>query len=374
MIGVVETRDGRCPIEAVEGDLAALAARIVAVAPRGRLIVVSDDTVGTLYGVALVSELTRLGHDARAVSFPAGEASKSIATAVALWTDLFSHPFDRGDSIIALGGGVTGDLAGFVASTAMRGVRVVQVPTSVLAMCDAAIGGKTGVNVDAGKNLVGTFHHPAAVLCWLPALASLDDREYRSGLAEAVKSALIDGAPSFDAIERDAEALARRDAEAIRRTVGMAAHLKARIVTEDDREQGVRRLLNLGHTFGHAIEHASGYGAWTHGEAVAAGMMAALRFGVDHGLTAPALLERLGRVLTALGLPTSPPALSVAEWVEPMSRDKKRQGEHIRLVLCRAAGACLDHPVTLTALTEWLPALSDSPGRGRSHDSGEGHA
>lgn len=361
MIAVVETRDGRCPIELVDGDAAALAARIVAFAPRGRIVLVSDDRVATLYGHQVASALFDAGRDARTLSFPDGEASKSLETASALWSALFAEPFDRGDTVVALGGGVTGDLAGFVASTAMRGVRVLQVPTTVLAMCDAAIGGKTGINVAAGKNLVGTFHHPDAVLAWLPSLVSLDARELRSGLAEAVKSALIDGDASFDALEADGAALAARDPDALRRTIGMAARLKARIVTEDDREQGVRRLLNLGHTFGHAIEHASGYGAWTHGEAVAAGMVAALRFGTDHGLTSPDLVARVIALLETLELPTAPPALSVDAWIGPMARDKKRQGDHIRLVLCRAPGACIDHPVTLTALTEWLPVLSDSP-------------
>lgn len=349
----VQHARGSYPIRLVRGAAQDVAEAVAAVAPTGRIVVVSDDRVAGLYGRALVDAFGSI-RDARLLTFAAGEASKSIDTASMLWAALFEGAFDRGDVIVALGGGVTGDLAGFVAATAMRGVRFVQVPTTVLAMSDAAIGGKTGVNMAAGKNLVGAFHAPLGVFAWIDTLATLDARERRSGMAEIVKSAWIDSADAVARVESDAAAMADGDLEALTRGVGIAASLKARVVTEDEREAGRRRVLNLGHTFGHAIESASGYGAWTHGEAVAAGMVLSARLSAELGLCGHEFESRMRSMLTRCGLPTEPPPLTLDAWTEPLFRDKKRQGDGVHFVVGRGAGEIFDQHVEYVHLRSWL--------------------
>lgn len=352
---VVQHALGAYPVHVLRGPATRIAAAVDAAAPTGRLVVVSDDTVAALYAGPLAEALrSTAGRDVRVVTFAAGEASKSLDTARTLWSALFDAPFDRGDVIVALGGGVTGDLAGFVAATAMRGVRFVQVPTTVLAMSDAAIGGKTGVNVPQGKNLVGAFHAPEAVVAWIDTLQTLSERERRSGLAEIIKSAWIEGPDAVDQVARDAAAMAGGDLDALERGVDIAARLKARIVTEDEREGGRRRLLNLGHTFGHAIETSTGYGTWTHGEAVAAGMVLAARASEAFGFADASFERQMRTIVEACGLPVEPPDLAIDEWLDPMLRDKKRSGDGVRLVLGRRAGEIFDQHVEYVHLRSWL--------------------
>jgi 3-dehydroquinate synthase len=261
---------------------------------------------------------------------------------------------DRNDTVVALGGGVTGDLAGFVAATVLRGISFIQMPTTMLAMADAAIGGKTGINVGAGKNLVGSFYQPEAVLCWLPSLKSLDARELRSGMAEVVKSALIDGDEAVERVRDHASAALDYDIEALAHMAEIGAGLKARIVSDDVHEKGVRSYLNLGHTFGHAIEHAQGYGEWTHGEAISAGMVIAARYSVDHGHAEPSFTDTVIELLEAFDLPTEPPSMSLDEWETPIFRDKKRQGDSVKLILATGVGGVFAEPTEFRVLSKWL--------------------
>ena len=350
----VTTPDGSTyPVSFIGGSLDSLAGQVSEHAS-GRIIVVSDANVSRLYGKALVRSLTELGRQARILQFSAGESHKTMSTVEALWAGIFAEAVDRGDTIVALGGGVVGDVAGFIASTVMRGIRFVQCPTTVLAMSDAAIGGKTGVNTAFGKNLVGSFYQPKAVVAWTPSLATLSDREVRSGLAEVVKSALLSGESELRTLEKDAPALAKRAPDALHRAAAMAARVKCEIVSNDIHERGNRALLNLGHTFGHAIEHASGYGTWTHGEAVAAGIVLALRYSATLDWTTDALTERVKQLQSSLGLPNDAPPLSIDDWMDPILRDKKRSGEQVKLVLCRGIGNCVTHATDLTTLKSWL--------------------
>ena len=320
----------------------------------GRLIVISDSNVAPLYGRPLVSALAARGRDARMVVFPAGEASKNIKTVVALWDEVFTAPLDRGDTVVAVGGGVAGDIGGFVASTLMRGVDVIQVPTTLLAMADAAIGGKTGFNLPAGKNLVGAFHQPRAVLCWIDALETLDERELRSGMAEVIKSSLIDGPDAVSELGEVMKAALTRDRDALERAVKIGAGLKARIVSEDVKEKGTRALLNLGHTFGHAIEQASGYGAWTHGEAVAIGMIMASEFTCDIDGGSRSTVDLVRQLIVDANLPAGSPDLTIHQWIDPMCRDKKRSRDAIRLILCRAPGQCYTRETSISELEQWF--------------------
>ena len=345
------------PIFTEEGGPAELAETLNRLRPAGRLLVVTDSNVARLHCHALVDAVEELGREVRLFVVPAGEGSKSPDTLIALWNQAFSGAVDRDDCVVAVGGGVPGDIGGFFASTLMRGLPVIQVPTTVLAMSDAAIGGKTGVNLAAGKNLVGSFHRPLGVVQWTGALQTLDAREHRSGLAEVVKSAWIDGPEFLDALEVRCGALASRDAEATRWAVGRAAALKARIVAADELEGGVRRLLNLGHTFGHALERSSGYGTWTHGECVSVGMVMAFRYGETVGFTGSGETQRLISILESLKLPAAIPSLKVTEWLDPILRDKKRTGDAIRLILCSDPGACEAVATPIAELVDWVKTL-----------------
>lgn len=345
------------PIVAEDGGPAEVAALLNELRPSGRLLLVTDTNVATLHALALQEGLEALRRDVRAFVVPAGESSKSPQTMIGLWNQVFSGPVDRDDCVIAVGGGVVGDIGGFLASTVMRGIPVIQVPTTVLAMSDAAIGGKTGVNLPSGKNLVGAFHRPEAVVQWSGALSTLSAREHRSGLAEVVKSAFIDGPQFLGGLEERATALAAGDIGATRWAVSRAAGLKARIVAEDELEGGVRRLLNLGHTFGHALERSSGYGSWTHGESVAVGMVMVFRYGLEKGITSESDLARLISILESLKLPVAIPSLKVPEWLDPILRDKKRSGEAIRLILCREPGVCETIATPIAELVDWVNTL-----------------
>jgi 3-dehydroquinate synthase len=342
------------PIVAAGGGAEEVAELVERLRPTGRLLVVSDSNVGPLYAKPLADELRSSGREVREFTVEAGESSKCIAVMERLWNEAFAGPIDRDDAVVAVGGGVVGDLGGFLASTLMRGIPVVQVPTSVLAMSDAAIGGKTGINLSAGKNLVGAFHRPCGVIQWIGALPTLSEREHRSGLAEVVKSAMIEGEDAFAALERGAGSLVAGDPGVTQRGVMMAAHLKARVVHEDEHEGGLRRLLNLGHTFGHALERSSGYGEWTHGECVAVGMVIVCRYGESIGFTDSAVTSRLVSLLESLKLPVSTRSLRVDEWLDPMLRDKKRSGDAIRLILCRKPGVCETVKTPITEIAEWV--------------------
>ena len=295
-------------------------------------LVVTNETVEPLYLDALVANLT--GKQVRVISLPDGEAYKTLETVEDILDMLVENGANRDTTVVALGGGVVGDIAGFAAACYMRGVDFIQVPTTLLAQVDSSVGGKTGVNHASGKNLIGAFHQPRAVLIDTGTLKTLPDRELKAGLAEVIKYGAIVDADFFAWIEDNLEALIARDADALAAAVQRSCELKAEIVAEDERESGRRALLNFGHTFGHAIEHCQGYGEWLHGEAVAAGMVMAAQLSANDA----ALAGRIEKLLERAGLPTRPPAIAANDLLAAMSLDKKVQGKQLRFVLLRSLG------------------------------------
>ncbi|WP_257389207.1 3-dehydroquinate synthase [Tahibacter caeni] len=306
---------------------------------RGRhVLVVSNATVAPLYLDTVLAGLD--GLQAASLVLPDGEQYKTLEHCGEVLEALAALKANRDACVIALGGGVVGDLAGFAASCWMRGVDFLQMPTTLLAQVDSSVGGKTGVNLPAGKNLVGAFHQPRAVVVDTDTLASLPAREYRSGLAEVVKYGAIGDAAFFAWLEREADALAARDDEAVAEAIERSCRHKAGVVARDEREDGERALLNFGHTFGHALETAGGYGRLLHGEAVAIGMVLAAALSADLGLAAAADAERLQRLLGRLGLSTALPDGSDAQaLLQLMYLDKKNLSGQLRLILWRGIGA-----------------------------------
>jgi 3-dehydroquinate synthase len=299
--------------------------------------VLSDANVAPLYLERVRAALA--GKQVHALVIPAGEQEKTLARFGEAMQALAQAGANRDATVLALGGGVVGDLAGFAAACWMRGVRCVQLPTTLLAMVDSSVGGKTAVDLPAGKNLVGAFHQPAAVLADLGTLATLPARELRAGLAEVVKAAAIADAPFFAWLEANAEGLAVGDEALLEHAIATAIAFKAGVVARDERELGERMLLNLGHTFGHAIETAQGYGGLLHGEAVAVGMVLAATLSAQLGRAPAEDTRRLRALLTRLGLPTEVPAgLEAPELLAHMRLDKKAVSGMPRLVLWRGIG------------------------------------
>ena len=303
-------------------------------------VLVSDDNVAAHYLGRAEDSLRGHGFDVAAIIVAPGEPSKSIAECEHVWGSFAATGLDRSGVVIALGGGVVGDLAGFCAATWMRGVPVVQVPTTVLAMTDAAIGGKTGVNVPDGKNLVGAFHQPSAVIVDVDTLATLPRREIAAGLAEVVKCAVLDDHAALERLRDDAAALLSAEPVAALDAITLGASVKVRIVAEDPLERtGRRALLNLGHTVGHALEKVAGYGALRHGEAVAIGTVVAARISVARGLATETLVDEITRTLTALELPVAlPTGADPADVVAATRLDKKSHHGVRRMVLPLGAG------------------------------------
>jgi 3-dehydroquinate synthase len=317
----------------------------------GRVFVVTDEIVAPLYLERLGAAL---GGDAGSLVVPAGEGTKTLAQAARIFDALVGARCGRDAVIVALGGGVVGDLAGFAAACWQRGVAWIQVPTTLLAQVDASVGGKTAVNHPAGKNLIGAFHQPRAVLCDTTTLLTLDARQFGAGLAEVIKHALIADADFFDWIERNLPGLLRREEAPLAEAVERSCAIKARVVALDEREvSGRRALLNLGHTFGHAIEVATGFDSWLHGEAVAAGLVLAARFSARAGLLDASSAERVARVVRAAGLPVAPPAIPPEQFLDHMRRDKKVRAGRMSLVLLERIGSALSTsefaPADLTA-------------------------
>lgn len=304
--------------------------------PGRDLLLVSNTTVAPLYARSLEQSLP----DRRIVEavLPDGESHKTLATVARLLDVLVANHFGRDATIIALGGGVVGDMAGFAAACYQRGVTYVQVPTTLLAQVDSSVGGKTGVNHPGGKNLIGAFHQPAAVIADTATLATLSDRELRAGLAEIIKYGLIRDAAFFAWLEESMDRLLAREPSALARAIRRSCEIKAEIVGRDEREHGERALLNLGHTFGHAIESASGYSGWLHGEAVGAGIAMAAAMSRECGTFHAEQLERVRALLNRTGLPIQARDVSAASALEHMRIDKKVKAGRIRLVLLRGIG------------------------------------
>lgn len=308
----------------------------------GRILVVSDENVARLYLERLRPSLGRIEHKRRLI-LPAGEEHKTVTSWQRIIDELVSLKAQRDATVLALGGGVIGDLAGFAAASYMRGIRVVQLPTTLLAQVDASVGGKTGFNHAQGKNLVGAFHAPAAVVADLDTLLSLDERDYRAGLAEVVKYGAIRDPGFFAWLEANVEALATRVPQTLTEAVYQSVRNKAEVVSADEHEAGQRALLNFGHTFGHALETATDYRTYRHGEAVAIGMALATRLSEVLGRIEVGASERMNRLLERLGLPTALPSdIEPGRLLNLMRLDKKNRADQIRLVLLDGIGqACV---------------------------------
>lgn len=269
-----------------------------------------------------------------------GERFKTLGTYAEVIDQLVARGHNRDTTIVALGGGVVGDVAGFAAATYQRGVELVQVPTTLLAQVDSAVGGKTAVNHPGGKNLVGAFHQPRAVVADVSVLRTLPRREFAAGLAEVVKYGVIADAEFFAWLEANATALLAQNTSALRHAVCRACQIKAEVVAADERETGRRAILNFGHTFGHALEAATGYERFLHGEAVAIGMTMAMTLSVQLGRAEPGDATRVGALLTALGLPTEAPGLQAGPLRQAMGMDKKVRDGQLRFIVCDGLGAC----------------------------------
>jgi len=309
-----------------------------------RALIVTDANVASLHLPTLQAALERAGIAQHTIRLPAGEQTKDFAYLARLSEEILSHRIERGSLLIALGGGVIGDITGFAASILLRGIDFVQIPTTLLAQVDSSVGGKTGINTSQGKNLVGTFHQPRLVLAHLDALTTLPKHEIRAGSAEVVKYGLIADAAFFAWLEDHGAALVDGNTEARRHAVAVSCAAKARIVGADEREAGQRALLNLGHTFGHALEAECGYGdELLHGEAVAIGMVMAFDLSARLGLCPTADAARLARHLASVGLPTGLDAIDGRRFapdrlIEHMRRDKKVAQGRIAFVLTRGIG------------------------------------
>ena len=312
---------------------AALLARHIAARD---LLIVTNETIAPLY---LQTLTTSLG-DRRieSVILPDGESYKTLDTFGRIVDVLIDQRLNRDAAIVALGGGVVGDMAGFAAAAYQRGIDYIQVPTTLLAQVDSSVGGKTAVNHPRAKNMIGAFHQPRAVIADTRTLSTLPDREYRAGMAEVVKYGFIHDAQFLTWIEANTAALNARDDQAVMHAIRRSCEIKAQIVGVDEREQGLRAILNLGHTFGHAIETATGYGTWLHGEAVATGMVMAADMSSRLGWITPAERDRVVSILQNFGLPVRGPAIGAQRARELMGMDKKVLGGKLRLVLLRQMG------------------------------------
>jgi 3-dehydroquinate synthase len=302
-----------------------------------QVMIVTNETVAPLYLGAVRAALS--GLSVGEVVLPDGEVYKTQAVLDRIYDALLASRYGRDCTLVALGGGVVGDMAGFAAACYQRGVDFIQVPTTLLAQVDSSVGGKTGINHPLGKNMIGAFHQPRAVIADTDTLATLPDRELSAGLAEVIKYGLIGDAGFFDWIAAHVGALRGRDPAALAYAIRRSCECKAEIVAADERESGRRALLNLGHTFGHAIETGAGYGNWLHGEAVGAGMCMAADLSARQGWLDAADLERVRALVAAAGLPVAPPSdLSPERFLELMAVDKKVLAGRLRLVLLRAIG------------------------------------
>jgi 3-dehydroquinate synthase len=317
-----------------------------------KVLVVTDEVVAPLWLPRLEQGLA--GRPFEACVLPGGEEQKTLGNVAVIIDALVAARLNRDGLVLALGGGVIGDVAGFAAASYQRGIAIVQLPTTLLAMVESSVGGKTGVNHPGGKNLIGAFHQPSAVIADTDTLSTLPDRQLRAGLAEMVKAALAADAGFFAWLEANLGKVLAHDAAALEEAIRRSCAIKAAIVAEDEREQGRRALLNLGHTFGHAIEAGAGYGRVLHGEAVAAGLALAAELSARTGRLPGDEALRVRELLLSAGLPVDPPRLGRARMLELMSMDKKVKGGAMRLVLLDGIGKAA---VTADCPREALEAL-----------------
>ena len=305
----------------------------------GSSAVITDRTVEKLYAAGVVDALRKSGFAPVVISIAPGEASKSLAALESLYDRMTAAALDRSSTVFALGGGVVGDLAGFAAATFLRGIALVQVPTTVVAQVDSALGGKTGINHRHAKNLIGAFYQPRLIVADVTTLATLPDREFREGLAEVIKYGAIMDAALIADLERDLDAILARRANLLEHVVARSLAHKAAVVGADERESGLRKTLNFGHTIGHAIEASAGYGSYLHGEAVAIGMVEAARLSSRYAGLSADEASRLQRLIERAGLPTAMPAgWNNADFLRALGLDKKRTAGAVEFVLLDRLG------------------------------------
>jgi 3-dehydroquinate synthase len=327
-------------IKIAAGLLKQLGAECARLKLGARCAIITDTNVGKKFAKPAFESLVKAGFEPTLIVVPAGETAKSLKSVQTCYDQLAANRLERSSFIVALGGGVVGDLAGFVAATYLRGIPFVQVPTTLLAQVDSSVGGKTGVNLKAGKNLVGAFYQPKLVLCDLDALKTLPDREFRAGLAEVIKYGIIYDANFFAQLERDLPKLLRRESKSLAAVIARCCEIKADVVGQDETEGGLRAILNFGHTIGHAIENSSGYGKFLHGEAIAIGQVAAAKLS-QHFLGLPAQdVERIEDLFVRAGLPVKIQlnAARRKKLLAAMQLDKKVNAGEIRFVLARRIG------------------------------------
>jgi 3-dehydroquinate synthase len=332
---------------------------LISGACRGRVAaIVTNRRIGELYADRLVKSLEAAGMVGRVIVVPSGERHKTLRTISGIYERLLDQRIDRTGIVIGLGGGIVGDMAGFAAASYLRGIDFVQVPTSLLAQVDASIGGKTGVNLSRGKNLVGAFHQPKAVLIDLSVLETLPRREFRSGLAEIIKHGIIRDDSYFGFLEENVHSVLKLEPAALERTIERSCEIKADVVRRDEREAGLRRILNYGHTIGHAVERLTGYRTYKHGEAVAIGMVTMATLAKVLGTASPDLVDRIVGLLKASGLPyTLPPQVESSEIVAAIGLDKKVAFGKLNAVLVNTIGdAFVTDGISSDA---WMEALEE---------------
>ena len=320
------------------------------------VFIVSNTTVAPLYAKTLMSTLSQLGKTVRLLELPDGESYKDWQHLQLIFDELLAHGADRQSMIVALGGGVVGDMAGFGAASFMRGIRFIQVPTTLLAQVDSSVGGKTGINHPLGKNMIGAFHQPVAVIADLNTLRTLPARELSAGLAEVIKHGAIADADFLNWIEANTSALLACDTDAMAHAVLRSCEIKSAVVSADEREGGIRATLNFGHTFGHAIESGLGYGEGLHGEAVGCGMVMAADLSARLGHIGQADAQRLKQMIKAMHLPIVPPKLGTERFMELMQVDKKTEAGQIRYITLGSIGAARIQQVPDATVIETLVA------------------
>lgn len=352
---MVELAERRYPIY-IAAALIDLADVLSSLPSAAQVVVVTNQTVSSLYGARLARTLKGRFPAVHEIPLRDGEQFKTWDSLNQIHDVMLRHGCDRNTIVFALGGGVVGDVAGFAAATYMRGVRLVQVPTTLLAQVDSSVGGKTAINHPLGKNMIGAFHQPVLVLCDTSTLVTLPMRELRAGLAEIIKYGPIADSSFLDWVELHLEKLLARDTESLVYAIRRSCEIKAQVVAGDERESGRRAILNFGHTFGHAIEAGLGFGTWLHGEAVGCGMVMAARLSQRLGLIDEPHVERLRRLIECAGLPTVAPKLGVQRFIELMQIDKKADGRVMKFVVIHRSGEASVQSVATDLVSEVLRA------------------
>ncbi len=338
-VNLIKTEDNSYDILIKEGVIAELAHYLKNVKMAYRFAIITDDTVKALYGGKLQKDLLAHGLNSELIAFPAGEKNKSRETKAWIEDRMLENNFARDSAVIALGGGVVGDMAGYVAATYTRGIPYIQIPTTLVACVDSSIGGKTAVDTPHGKNLIGSFYQPRRVYIDVATLSTLNEKEIREGLAEVIKYGVISESSLFSYVDQNIDKIFSYDCEALTYIVKRGCEIKARVVEKDERESDLRKILNFGHTIGHAVENLSGY-TISHGQAISIGMVAEGELALEMGLWKENELVSLTALLEKAGLPTKmPEEMDIKNVIETMKLDKKSRGGQIEMVLPKAIGS-----------------------------------